>query len=241
MSGSDNYFRTAAFGGFHKQDVMDYITAANKEYQERTADLKQKAEAAQKEREALAGKYESAEAARKKNAAECERLSETLTQRTAALEQAEKELAALKAEYEKASARLAELEEKLPGLEEDAAAYAALKDRTATIELEAHRKAQETVEQAQAQAAKTRSELEGWLRRVQSTYQHLRTDVSATVSHLSGELERGKKALEETAPAFQQHDEALNALLECERGTAGPKAPEPLPLDEQEGDGTEHV
>lgn len=61
-------------------------------------------------------------------------------------------------------ARLAELEEKLPGLEEDAAAYAALKDRTATIELEAHRKAQETVEQAQARAAKTRSEIESWLR-----------------------------------------------------------------------------
>ena len=241
MSGSDNYFRTAAFGGFHKQDVMDYITAANKEYQERTADLKQKAETAQKEREALAGKYESAEAARKKNAAECERLSEVLAQRTAALEQAEKELAALKAEQEKASARLAELEEKLPCLEEDAAAYAALKDRTATIELEAHRKAQETVEQARAQAAKVRSELEGWLRRVQSTYQHLRTDVSATVNHLSGELERGKKALEETVPAFQQHDQALTALLECERGAAGPKAPEPLPLDEQEGEETEHV
>lgn len=241
MSGSENYFRTVAFGGFHKQDVLDYITAANKEYQERTADLKQKAEAAQQERETLAGKFEGADAARKKNAAECERLSALLTQRTAALEQTEKELAALKAEHGKTAARLAELEEKLPGLEEDAAAYAVLKDRTATIELEAHRQAQETVEQARAQASKARSELEGWLRRVQSTYQHLRTDVSATVTHLTGELDRGKKALEEAVPAFQQHDAALAALLECERGAAGPKAPEPLPLDEQEEEGTEHV
>lgn len=234
MSGNESYFRTVTFGGFHKQDVLNYITAANKEYQERTADLKTKAETAQQEKDDLAKKYEGAEAARKKNAAECERLSALLTQRTTALEQAEKELVALKAEHEQAAARLAELEGKLPSLEEDAAAYAALKDRTATIELEAHRQAQDTVEQAREQAAKIRSELEGWLRRVQGTYQHLRTDLSATVSHLAGELDRGKKALEETGPAFQQHDELLAALLEYERGAAGPKAPEPLPLEDEE-------
>lgn len=232
MSSNENYFRTVAFGGFHKQDVLNYITNANKENQEKNSDLKQQAEFAVKEKTELEEKFESAEAARKKNAAECERLSDLLTERTSALEQAEKELSALKKEYEKASVRLAELEERVPKLEEDAAAYAALKDHTATIELEAHRKAQEIVEQAQTQVAKVRNELEGWLRRVQSSYQHLRTDVSATVSHLINELERGQKAMEEAAPAFKQHDEALAILLECEHGCSGPKAPEPLPLEE---------
>ncbi len=240
MSSGENCFRTVAFGGFHKQDVMDYITKVNKANQERTSDLKRKMETARQERVAMAEKFESVEAARQKNAAECERLGALLTQRTGALERAEKELAALRAEHAQAVDRLAGLEEKLPGLEADATAYAALKDRTATIELEAHRQAQEMVEQAQAQAAKIRGELEGWLRRVQSTYQHLRTDVSATVSDLAGELERGRKALEETLPAFQQHDAALTALMECEHA-AGPRAPEPLPLDEQEEEGTEHV
>lgn len=240
MSGTENHFRTVAFGGFHKQDVLNYITSTSKESQEQATDLKKKAEAALQEKAELAEKFETAESARKKGAAECERLSATLTQRTTALEQAEKELAALKSEHEKVSARLAELEEKVPKLEGDAAAYAALKDRTATIELEAHRKAQETVEQAQAQSAKIRSELESWLRRVQNSYQHLRTDVSATVTHMIGELERGQKTLEETASAFKQHDEALAALLECERAAAGPKAPEPLPLEEQEEEVEEH-
>lgn len=233
MSSAEKYFRTVAFGGFHKQDVMNYITTANKENQEKNSDLKLQAEAAVKEKSELEEKFESAEAARKKNAAECERLSDLLTQRTTALEQSEKELTALKAEHEKVTARLAELEKKVPKLEEDAAAYAALKDHTATIELESHRKAQEIVEQAQAQSAKVRNELEGWLRRVQNSYQHLRTDVSATVSHLINELERGQKAMEEAAPAFKQHDEALAALLECEHTCAGPKAPEPLPLEEE--------
>lgn len=234
MSNTGNRFRTVAFGGFHKQDVLNYITSSSKEYQDQIAGLKEKAESAQREREELAEKAESAEAAWQERAAECERLSAALTERTAALEQAQRELTALKAEHEKASARLGELEERLPGLEEDATAYAALKDRTATIELEAHRKAQETVEQAKAQAAKTRGELESWLRRVQSGYQRLRTDVSATVTHLTGELERGKKSLEEAMPAFQQYDKTLAELLECERAAAGPKAPEPLPLEEEE-------
>lgn len=234
MSNTGNRFRTVAFGGFHKQDVLNYITSASKEYQDQIADLKKRTETAQQEREELAQKAEREENARLERAAECEQLSAALTERTAALEQAERELAALKAEHEKAAERLAELEAKLPALEEDAAAYADLKDRTATIELEAHRKAQETVEQAQAQAAKTRSELESWLRRVQDGYQRLRAGVTATVTQMTGELERGKQALEEAVPAFQQHDEALAGLLKSERAAAGPKAPEPLPLEEEE-------
>ena len=236
MSNQENCFRTVAFGGFHKQDVLNYITSTSKDYQNQSVDLKKKAEAAQRERDQLAAKYEAAESARKTYAADCERYSTTLTERTNALERTERELSALKEEYKMAVARLAELEEKFPRLEADAQAYAALKDHTATIELEAHRKAQETIDQAQAQAAKIRSELEGWLRRVQSTYQHLRTDMTATVNQLSGELERGFQALNEIPETFRQHDETLSELMECEWAT-GPKAPEPLPLDEEEWNG----
>lgn len=234
MSNTGNRFRTVAFGGFHKQDVLDYITSFSKDYQNQIAGLKQKTEQAQRENAQLAEKAESAEAARSELVSEREWLSAELAQRTAALEQAQRELAELKQTHEKAAARLAELEEKLPGLEEDAAAYTVLKDRTATIELEAHCKAQETVEQAQAQAARIRGELENWLRRVQSGYQHLRTDVLDTVVHLHGELEQCKTVLEEAEPAFRQHDESLTELLQCERAAAGPKAPEPLPLEEEE-------
>ena len=233
MSNQENRFRTVAFGGFHKQDVLNYITSASKDYQDQSVDLKKQAETALKERDELAAKYENAEAARKKYAADCERYSVTLTERTDALTRAELLLAELKATLEEKTARLTQLEERLPQLEADAEAYAALKDHTATIELEAHRKAQETVDQAQSQAAKIRNELDGWLRRVQSTYQHLRTDMAAAVNQLSGELERGVKALNEIPETFRQHDETLSALMESERAS-GPKAPEPLPLDEEE-------
>lgn len=244
MSNIGTHFRTVALGGFHKQDVLDYITAASREYQEQTTGLRQEAEQARQERAEMAEKLESAESARQKNASECERLSELLAQRTSALEQAERDLTALKAEHEELLARTAGLEEKLPHLEAGAAAYSALKDRLATIELEAHRKAKETAEKAENDAAKVReeaentaarlhSDLEGWLNRVQSGYQRMRTDISATVSHLTSELERGKAALEETGGSFQQYDEALNELLHCERKPEGVPAPEPLPLEEE--------
>lgn len=233
MSNQENRFRTVAFGGFHKQDVLNYITSTSKDYQDQSVDLKKQAESATKERNELAAKYETAEAARKKYAADCERYSATLTERTDALTRAELLLAELKTELESKSARLAELEARLPQLEADAEAYAVLKDHTATIELEAHRKAQEIVDQAQSQSAKIRNDLDGWLRRVQNTYQHLRTDMTAAVHQLSGELERGVKALNEIPETFRQHDETLSDLMESERAT-GPKAPEPLPLDEEE-------
>ncbi len=233
MSTTGHHFRTVAFGGFHKQDVLNYITSANKENQDEHGDLKKQAEEALQAKAKLEEKLEVTENASQKNAAECVRLTALLTERTNALEQAQRELTALKAEHETAAARLAELEERFPKLEADSAAYTDLKDHTATIEMEAHRKGREIVDQAQTQADKMRAEIEGWLRRVQNNYQMLRTDVTATVNHLMGELERSCKTLEETAPAFCRHDETLAVLMDCEKAN-GPKAPEPLPLDETE-------
>lgn len=234
MSANAEHFRTVAFGGFHKQDVLNYITNAAREKQAESSALKKQAEDVLEEKAQLEEQYNIADAAWKESAAECERLSALLTQRTAALEKAERELAELKSEHTRCAARLAEVEEKLPALEADSAAYSELKDHTATIEMEAHCKAQEIVDQAQSQAVRIRGELEGWLRRVQSGYQRLRTDVGATVTHLTGELERGCKTLGETVSAFAQHDAALIQLLESEKRENGPQAPDPLPLEERE-------
>lgn len=232
MSNSGYHFRTVAFGGFHKQDVLNYITMSSKERQEQDSNLIISAECARKELDELREKYETAEAARRKYVAECERVSDALTQRTNALEQLERELAVLREEHGKMSARLSELDAVLPKLEADSEAYSQLKDHTATIEMEAHRKAQEILEQAQSKADQLRTDMESWLRRVQGTYQHLRTDLSATVTHLSGEIERGQKALAEAGGALRQHDETLAALLESEGIVGSAKVPEPLPLEE---------
>ena len=239
MSESGNQFRTAAFGGFHKQDVLGYITRTAKEHQEQLSALKKEAEQAVAAREELLGKYECAEEGRKKAAGECERLSELLTQRTTALERAERELAALRETHAAAAAQLEQLKEKVPQLEEDAAAYGALKDRLATIELEAHRSAQETVEKAQAESARIQDELDTWVRQVQSSYQRLRGGVSGVMEHLSGELEHSRAALAETGTLLQGCDEQLKALLGVHTD-GGAKPPLPLPFEEESGEEERH-
>lgn len=221
MSNKGNHFRTVMFGGFHKQDVLNFITQASQQHQERDADLVQSAQQSREELELLADKYEVAEAARQKNAADCERMSEVLAQRTVELEEAMRELSYLKGEHEQVVSRLTELEEVLPGLKEDAQAYAELKDHIATIEMEAHRKAQQIVDQAQEKSDRIHGELEGWMNRVQNAYQILRGDITAMVNHLNGELERGMKVLDEVGGGFCQHDETLRMLIESEHMYSG--------------------
>lgn len=229
MSNKGNHFRTVMFGGFHKQDVLDFIAQSSQQHRERDANLTRSAQQSKVELNQLAEKYETAEAARQQNAADCERMSEVLAQRTNELEAAVRELNDLKAEHEKAAARLAELEQALPDLQESAQAYAELKDHTATIEMEAHRKAQQIIDQAQETADRIYGELDGCLYRVQNTYQILRGDMSATINHLSGELERGMKALEEAGAGFNQHDETMYTLLESRNNGAEDQDP---PVDE---------
>ena len=211
--------------------MLEYITRTARDSQSRLAGLEKELEELRKEREILTQRAAAAEAGLEQRTAEGLRLSQELSQRTAELERTREELESLKRDHAAAQVHLTQLEAQVPTLEAGAAAYDALKDRTATIELEAHRKAQETVTKAESQAAKARSELEAWVRKVQSGYQLLRGDVLATVSHIACELERGRASLADSGAAFEQYDAGLAGLLE-ENNLGAPKPPEPLPLDE---------
>lgn len=233
MSNTGNHFRTVSIGGFHKQDVLDYITAASREHQEKLAALTAQNTQLKKECEETAERLAAVEAERDRITAEAERLAAELTQRTQAVTAAEQELAALRSEHASTVARLAELEEKLPDAESGAAAYAQLKDRTATIEMEARRKAQQIVAEAEERSAQLHTRTDSWFIRVQHAYRQLHTDVAATMTRLSAELEQSKTLLEEKADVLRQHEEELNALTQIEKHTATITFPAPLPLDEE--------
>ena len=236
MSSTETYFRTATVGGFHKQDVMDYITSANKEYQEKTAELTRQTEQAQREHAEMAEQLAAAEAERDEAVAECRQLTAELARCVTTLDTTKRELADLRKKQEETAAQLAELNARLPGLEQDAKAYAQVKDRVTAIEAETRRRAQEEAERTEVQTARLRSELEGWLERVQSTYQSLRTKVSATVTQLTDELDRSRTVLNEADDSFRAHDEALNALLQSESRPVSVAFPDPLPLEEDVGE-----
>ena len=114
-----------------------------------------------------------------------------------------------------------------------ATAYAELKDRTATIELEAHQRARAIEKAAEERAKKLRVAAEQILYKVQSGYGRLRSDVDATIAHASGELGRADKALENVRQEFAEHDVELEKLLRSYREASAVKVPDPLPLEER--------
>ena len=89
-------------------------------------------------------------------------------------------------------------------LEPDAAAYAAVKDRSAGVELEAHRRAQGVLDQANSQARHLRQQMEQWMTRVGREYDALRTEVEATISHAADQLDKALEILKQCAGKRKQ-------------------------------------
>lgn len=225
MSTEELQFRTAAFGGFHKQDVLAYLERAGREHAERMEALQKELEEAKSARDALEEEKSAGGRERAELSGQLEACSRDLEAARRDREAVERRRAELERELSEVKARLAKAE---PSAE----AYERIKNRTAGVELDAHRRAQEIEDEAREKTKQARAELEQWIYKVQAGYDRLRTDVDATISHASGELERVRKSLDGLVGQFSEGDEALAALLHTYESAVGPKAPEPLPLKE---------
>lgn len=196
-------FRSALFGGFNRQDVLTYIETAARSHAEELEALRQELEQTQKDLEEARTKAVTAQA-------ESERLAPRAAQMeksTAELEEKRSGLAAAERELKELRARVAMLQPK-------ADAYEAVKDKTAGIELEAHQRAKQVVAEAQKEADALRVRTEQWLSKVRGSYERLRTDVEASITHTAGELERAGKAVADLNREFRDHDAAMQALTE---------------------------
>ena len=125
------------------------------------------------------------------------------------------------------------LREQVARLEPDAAAYAAVKDRSAGVELEAHRRAQGVLDQANSQARHLRQQMEQWMTRVGREYDALRTEVEATISHAADQLDKAGKCLEQVSALLSDQDVALEELSRAYDSTVPDKVPAPVPLEEE--------
>ena len=223
MSAAELPFHTAAFGGFQKQDVLNYIEAANQEHLERLAALKQELDEAHRANAEL-------EEQRLQNELLLQALSEQTEQLRQQAEQTDLGTRALKEELAVAQARLTEAEEQLAAAQAQSArwepaarAYESLKERTAGIELEAHHRAQAIRSQAQAQADQIRAETGQWLQSVQHSYRQVRADLASTVAGASGELERVCRALAELNDEFARQNDAFQEIISVHQNEAAPK------------------
>ena len=223
-------FRNAALGGFHKQDVLDYIEASGREHAQRLEGLEKERDEARAEGETLRDRLEHAE---EELAGRVSELEGRLKQAEERADGAEQALAAERDSRAEAELKAEELEGRLKKAEPLAQAYESVKERTAGIELEAHHRALEVEAAAREQVRATKAHLEQWIHKTRSEYCRLRTDVDATLGHIVGALDQVKEQLAGVTGTLEGQDAALEGLLRDYQETLSPKAPEPLPLEEE--------
>ncbi len=151
MNENTGQFRSAAFGGFHRQDVLDYLERITRENQTQ----KQALEQALAEEQAARAQAEARAQQAENKAAEAVADREAFEQTLAESRQAQEKITAALAEAE---AQVAALREKVNDLEPGAESWRRIKDTAGDIEVSAHERAQRIIQSAQDQAAEIRAE-----------------------------------------------------------------------------------
>lgn len=232
-------FRSAAIGGFNKQDVLDFLEAqakqtaqAQQELQGRLEEserqgenLRRELDEANRQLEAVRRALEEANQAREELAGQLERANE-------AASGSRQEASRLAGELEQARRERDEMRAQRDAVWPDAQAYIELKERTAGVELEAHRRAQAIQAKAEEDTQKARRQVEQWLKRMGREYDALCTQVETTVSHAASELEKAGAGLERLNELMSGQGTALEGVRRAYDETNLGRPEAPMPIDE---------
>jgi len=230
----DNQFRSVAFGGFNRHDVMEYLERTAGEYAQSLQNLQGQLFKTEQERDELAARLDEAQAEMEETAEQAAESAQALEQERQARKKAEEQVQALQSRADTLEAERQRLQEEADRLRPDAEAYAAVKERSAGIELDAHRRAQGVLDQADEQARQLRGQMDQWLSRVRREYDQLCSQVDATVAHAAGELEKVRSSLERITDGLESQAGAMDTLVEAYNATDPQRVPAPVPLDEEE-------
>jgi len=208
MNENTGQFRSAAFGGFHRQDVLDYLERITRENQTQKQALEQalaEEQAARAQAEARAQQAEN-------------KAAEAFEQTLAESRQAQEKITAALAEAE---AQVAALREKVNDLEPGAESWRRIKDTAGDIEVSAHERAQRIIQSAQDQAAEIRAEGVRWILELQARCQRLKEDLHTSL--FSAETE-----LDSVRAAFSQAQEDVEGMQGALADLAAYAQKEPL-------------
>jgi len=211
----DHPFRNSMVGGFNRQDVLTYLENANQERARQQQEMQQKLEEARNQLSRLEAEL-----------AECRshmgRLTHENQELRARMEQANIDLSSSRTESSQNASALEAARRELEGwkakaaaYEPDALAYAAVKDRTAGVELEAHRRAKAIEAHAGEQAQQLHLRMEHWLQKVSKEYDILRAEVASTVSHAAGQIAKAEQSLERVNTLLSAQSMELDSLAQA--------------------------
>lgn len=229
----DHPFRNAAVGGFNKRDVLDYLEEQAKQATQVQWELKSELSGVRNELTALQSEHSELSGRLDQTRQELEAARQERDGLKARLEQSGRELADSQARAEALAKELEEVRRELEALRPDAQAYAEVKERTAGMELEAHRRAQAIEETAAHDAQKVRRQTEQWLQALERKYDDLSSQVESTVSYAASELGKVGASLEQLNSLMDSQSEALEGIRRAYDATAPDRVQAPMPLDEE--------
>ena len=185
-------FRTALFG-FNRKDVQQYVEQIADAYRQELARLQEQLDRAEERGGELEAALSGAESEKSGAAAEEARVRASLEESSRALSKLRGELSQTESMLTVARRELERLKEQVGAMKPMAEGYAQLKERVATVELDAHRKAQVTVDEAQAEAERVRADTRAWLDEVLARYGRFRQGMDTLLAQA-----RDLEALDET-------------------------------------------
>lgn len=218
---TDHQFRNAMFGGFNRQDVLNFLTSSaeknNEELnarQERCEELEKELEASRAEAAALKAQLEQTTREREEFKHQAEQLTIEIARVSTADQAKAAELEKKNAELAAAQAELQQLREMLGKIAPDAEAYAAIKERTAGMELEAHRRAQSVEARAKIMAGDLQRQMEQWMARVEQQYAGLKTEVEASVERANQQILAASGSLSSINTLLSEQQSALKSVVD---------------------------
>lgn len=206
MNENTGQFRSTAFGGFHRQDVLNYLERITRENQARTEELTKELEEAQCARAQAEADCKSAQEQAEQDASSRQAMEEELSQTKKALEETTVALTEAQAQVEGLTAQV-------NGLEPEAASWRQIKDEAGSIEVSAHERAQITVQTARAQAAEIRAEGIRWILEIQDRCDRLKRELRASVMAAETELDTVRDAFARAQEDMEGIQSALSDLV----------------------------
>ena len=199
------HFRTAMCG-FNRKDVQQYMEQVTAAYRQELAQLQERLARAEGRSGELEAALSGVESEKSGTAAEEAKMRASLEESTHTLSKLRGELSQTESKLLVARRELSRLKAQVDTLEPMAEGYAQLKERVATVELDAHRKAQNTVDEARAEAERIRAETRIWLDGVLAQYGQLRQGIGTLLMQVQalGQTAAQVEALDKTARGLRE-------------------------------------
>lgn len=182
----------SSLNGFNRKDVLQYMEQSAAAHRHQLEELEVRLSRSEEIRAQLEQELQGVHAEKGSVAAEEARVRASLEEATASLARLRGELSDTETSLVTARGELERLQGQVGELAPMAQSYGELKDRVATIELDAHRKAQATLDEAQAEAERIRRETADWVEQVMGQYGAVRSQLNGVF-----ELARNLSGLEE--------------------------------------------